>query len=88
MRNAVCCVNLRGLKTPKKPTKPRERAADRVVKSLAFPNVLLEEIQRVADERFKGDFTRAVFEGLAKAGSPAARKFLRTNTTAKFSTKK
>ena len=67
---------------------PRERAADRTVKSLSFPTALLEEIQRIADAQYKGDFTRAVFEGLAKAGSPAARKFLRTNTTLKHSSKK
>jgi hypothetical protein len=48
---------------------------------------LADEIQAIADEKYKGDFTRAVLEEMARR-FPTAREFLRTNTTSKFSTKK
>lgn len=63
------------------------RAPDRIRKTIPFPDALAEQIQAIADEKYHGDFTRAVLEEMAKA-YPAARKFLRTNTTWKHSAKK
>ena len=63
------------------------RAADRIRKTIPFPDALAEQIQEIADEKYHGDFTRAVLEELAKR-YPAAREFLRTNTTWKHSAKK
>ncbi len=71
----------------KNPNKPRDRAANRIRKTIPFPDTLAAEIQRVADEKYRGDFTRAVLEEMARR-YPEAREFLRTNTTSKFSTKK
>jgi hypothetical protein len=71
----------------KKQQKPRDRAANRIRKTIPFPDVLCEKIQAIADEKYKGDFTRAVLEEMARR-FPTAREFLRTNTTSKFSTKK
>lgn len=71
----------------KKQSKPRDRAANRIRKTIPFPDVLSDEIQRIADEKYHGDFTRAVLEELAKK-FPSAREFLRTNTTGKHSSKK
>jgi hypothetical protein len=71
----------------KKTQKPRDRAANRIRKTIPFPDELAEEIQAIADEKYKGDFTRAVLEEMARRFS-SAREFLRTNTTSKFSTKK
>jgi hypothetical protein len=71
----------------KKQAKPRDRAANRIRKTIPFPDALAEEIQDIADKKYKGDFTRAVLEEMARR-FPAAREFLRTNTTSKFSTKK
>jgi hypothetical protein len=71
----------------KKTQKPRDRAANRIRKTIPFPDALADEIQAIADEKYKGDFTRAVLEEMARR-FPSAREFLRTNTTAKFSTKK
>jgi hypothetical protein len=66
---------------------PAGRAADRIRKTIPFPDELADEIQALADEKFHGDFTRAVLEELAKR-YPSARKFLKTNTTWKHSAKK
>jgi IS5 family transposase len=63
------------------------RAADRIRKTIPFPDALAEQIQAIADEKYHGDFTRTVLEELAKK-YPAAREFLRTNTTWKHSSKK
>jgi hypothetical protein len=71
----------------KKQQKPRDRAANRIRKTIPFPDALADEIQAIADEKYKGDFTRAVLEEMARR-FPTAREFLRTNTTSKFSTKK
>jgi hypothetical protein len=71
----------------KKQQKPRDRAANRIRKTIPFPDALANEIQAIADEKYKGDFTRAVLEEMARR-FPTAREFLRTNTTSKFSTKK
>jgi hypothetical protein len=71
----------------KKQQKPRDRAANRIRKTIPFPDALADEIQAIADEKYKGDFTRAVLEEMARR-VPTAREFLRTNTTSKFSTKK
>jgi hypothetical protein len=71
----------------KKQQKPRDRAANRIRKTIPFPDALADEIQAIADEKYKGDFTRAVLEEMARR-FPVAREFLRTNTTSKFSTKK
>jgi hypothetical protein len=71
----------------KKTQKPRDRAANRIRKTIPFPDELADEIQAIADEKYKGDFTRAVLEEMARR-FPSAREFLRTNTTSKFSTKK
>jgi hypothetical protein len=70
-----------------KKQKPRDRAANRIRKTIPFPDALADEIQAIADEKYKGDFTRAVLEEMARR-FPVAREFLRTNTTSKFSTKK
>jgi hypothetical protein len=70
-----------------KKQKPRDRAANRIRKTIPFPDALADEIQAIADEKYKGDFTRAVLEEMARR-FPSAREFLRTNTTGKFSTKK
>ncbi len=71
----------------KKQQKPRDRAANRIRKTIPFPDALADEIQAIADEKYKGDFTRAVLEEMARR-FPTAREFLRTNTTSKFSSKK
>jgi hypothetical protein len=71
----------------KNQSKPRDRAANRIRKTIPFPDTLCEEIQRIADEKYNGDFTRTVLEELATKHR-SAREFLRTNTTGKFSTKK
>jgi hypothetical protein len=71
----------------KKQQKPRDRAANRIRKTIPFPDALADEIQAIADEKYKGDFTRAVLEEMARRFT-TAREFLRTNTTSKFSTKK
>ena len=71
----------------RKQQKPRDRAANRIRKTIPFPDALADEIQAIADEKYKGDFTRAVLEEMARR-FPTAREFLRTNTTSKFSTKK
>jgi hypothetical protein len=71
----------------KKTQKPRDRAANRIRKTIPFPDALADEIQAIADDKYKGDFTRAVLEEMARR-FPSAREFLRTNTTSKFSTKK
>jgi hypothetical protein len=71
----------------KKQTKPRDRAANRIRKTIPFPDALADEIQAIADEKYAGDFTRTVLEEMARR-FPSAREFLRTNTTSKFSTKK
>ena len=71
----------------KKQQKSRDRAANRIRKTIPFPDALADEIQAIADEKYKGDFTRAVLEEMARR-FPTAREFLRTNTTSKFSTKK
>jgi hypothetical protein len=71
----------------KKQQKPRDRAANRIRKTIPFPDALADEIQAIADEKYKGDFTRAVLEEMARR-FPTAREFLRTNTTSKFSTKR
>jgi hypothetical protein len=63
------------------------RSKDRVRKTLALPDTLADAIQRVADEKHGGDFTRAVLVHMAKE-YPEAREFLRTNTTFKHSRKK
>jgi hypothetical protein len=70
-----------------KKQKPRDRAANRIRKTIPFPDALADEIQAIADAKYKGDFTRAVLEEMARR-FPSAREFLRTNTTGKFSTKK
>jgi hypothetical protein len=71
----------------KNQSKPRDRAANRIRKTIPFPDSLADEIQQVADEKYCGDFTRAVIEEMARRYS-SAREFLRTNTTAKHSSKK
>ena len=71
----------------KNQSKPRDRAANRIRKTIPFPDTLAAEIQRIADEKYHGDFTRTVLEEMARR-YPSAREFLRTNTTGKFSTKK
>jgi hypothetical protein len=71
----------------KKQQKPRDRAANRIRKTIPFPDALADEIQAIADEKYKGDFTLALLEEMARR-FPTAREFLRTNTTSKFSTKK
>lgn len=69
-----------------KAKKERNRAADRIRKTLSLPDVLATKIQSEADDKFGGDFTRAVLELLATK-YPQAREFLRTNTTYKFANK-
>jgi hypothetical protein len=71
----------------KNQSKPRDRAANRIRKTIPFPDTLAAEIQRIADEKYHGDFTRAVLEEMARR-YPSAKEFLMTNTTSKFSTKK
>lgn len=63
------------------------RAKDRTRKTLSLPADLTAAIQAEADEKFGGDFTRAVLERLAMQ-YPEAREFLRKNTTWKHSRKK
>lgn len=63
------------------------RASNRIRKTLSLPDILTERIQREADEKYAGDFTRATLEILATR-YPEARKFLRENTTYKHSRKK
>ena len=63
------------------------RAKNRTRKTLSMPNDLVQAIQKEADEKYNGDFTRAALEGLA-VKYPQARKFLRHNLTAKFNYKK
>jgi hypothetical protein len=71
----------------KKPKQKRDRAANRIRKTIPFPDSLAADIQRVADEKYHGDFTRAVIAEMA-SHYPSAREFLRTNTTFKHSAKK
>lgn len=71
----------------KKNQKTRDRAANRIRKTIPFPDTLADEIQRLADNKYHGDFTRAVIAELGKV-YPSAREFLRTNTTFKHSSKK
>ena len=63
------------------------RAKDRIRKTLSLPDALVDAIQSEADEKYAGDFTRAVLEGMAKE-YPQAREFLKKNTTGKHSRKK
>ncbi len=84
MQTVRQCVTVGAMK---KQTKPRDRAANRIRKTIPFPDTLADEIQRIADQKYSGDFTRAVLEEMARK-FPSAREFLRTNTTSKFSTKK
>jgi hypothetical protein len=63
------------------------RAKDRIRKTLSLPDALVETIQREADEKYAGDFTRAVLEKLAEEYQEA-RDFLEKNTTSKHSRKK
>ena len=77
------CVTVYTMKTKR----PRDRAANRIRKTIPFPDTLAKEIQRIADEKYHGDFTRAVLEEMARRYA-SAREFLKTNTTSKFSSKK
>jgi hypothetical protein len=81
------CMTLGSMKKKPGSTSGNRRSKDRVVKSLSFPNELVERIQSVADENYGGDFTRATLEILATR-YPEAKKFLRENQTFKFSRKK
>jgi hypothetical protein len=63
------------------------RAADRVRKTLSFPQDVAARIQEEADAKYAGDFTRATLELMATR-YPEARQFLRENTTYKHSRKK
>jgi hypothetical protein len=63
------------------------RAADRIRKTIPFPDKLAEQLQQLADEKYAGDFTRAVIAQLGKV-YPSAREFLKNNTTFKHSSKK
>lgn len=62
------------------------RAKDRIRKTLLSPQDLVKRIQQAADLHFDGDFTRATLELLATRYQEA-KKFLRENTTFKFSPK-
>lgn len=86
LRTVRKCVTVQSMKK-NTATKPRDRAANRIRKTIPFPDTLAAEIQRVADEKYHGDFTRAVLEEMARKYE-TAREFLRTNTTSKFSSKK
>ena len=85
MQTVRQCVTVASMK--KNQSKTRDRAANRIRKTIPFPDTLAAEIQRIADEKYHGDFTRAVLEEMARR-YPSAKEFLRTNTTSKFSTKK
>lgn len=63
------------------------RSRDRVRKTLSLPKALEEVIQAEADEKYNGDFTRAVLERLAEK-YPEASQFLKSNPTAKHNPKK
>ncbi len=63
------------------------RAKNRVRKTLSLPDNLTAVIQKEADAKYGGDFTRAVLERLAKDYKEAA-DFLKKNTTHKHSRKK
>jgi hypothetical protein len=63
------------------------RAVDRIRKTIPFPDKLADELQQLADEKYAGDFTRAVISQLGKV-FPSAREFLKTNQTFKHSAKK
>lgn len=52
-----------------------------------MPKQLEAAIQKVADEKYNGDFTRAALEGLAKL-YPQAAEFLRNNPYEKHNPKK
>jgi hypothetical protein len=69
------------------PKKKRDRAENRIRKTIPFPDDLAEELQKKADEKYHGDFTRAVIAEMATTYE-TARTFLRTNTTYKHSSKK
>lgn len=63
------------------------RAKDRVRKTLSLPQELVDAIAAEAEEKYAGDFTRAVIERLGLI-YPEAKRFLRENTTWKHSAKK
>jgi hypothetical protein len=75
--------------TPKETPKAAKggRRQDRLVKSLSLPEDLVTKIQAEADDKYSGDFTRAVMERLALI-YPEAMEFLKENPTAKHSRKK
>jgi hypothetical protein len=60
---------------------------NRVRKTISFPKECAEELQQIANQKYCGDFTRAVLEEMAPRHA-SVRKFLRFNTTWKFSAKK
>ncbi len=70
----------------KQPKYEAGRAKDRIRKTLSLPDALVARIQADADRHWDGDFTRATLELLATR-YPEAKKFLRENTTHKFSPK-
>lgn len=67
----------------KQPEYEAGRAKDRIRKTLSLPEALVDRIQTEADKHCGGDFTRACLELLATR-YPEAKKFLRENTTWKF----
>ena len=83
-KTVILCLTVYSMSTKK--TKDG-RAVDRIRKTIAFPDKVANDLQRLADEQFAGDFTRAVISQLGKV-YPTAREFLRTNKTFKHSAKK
>lgn len=63
------------------------RSKNRIRKTLSLPDDLTKTIQKEADKKYKGDFTRAVLERLAEQ-YVEARDFLRTNPKWKHNPKK
>lgn len=69
------------------PPDSKGRSKNRVRKTLSLPDDLAKLIQAEADEKYNGDFTRAVLEKFAKM-YPEAADFLRKNPTDKHNYKK
>lgn len=67
--------------------KEKGRSKDRIRKTLSLPDDLVKVIQEEADEKYNGDFTRAVLERMASM-YPEAAEFLRKNETEKHNYKR